>query len=182
MPYRRPGREVTEAWPTLRQAAQLIGISPSTLSRRHDVGSQTAGRYRRLSPISVLSLASHYRKSVLNEVAAALIDLAGDQAPEHVDAIERDVEAYFSKTPVQASLTPGDFADLADLYLPAALAAHVRNVITAAGREKPDSVDTHRPSRVPAMRAAQKPTSTKSVADRRRIRAGRESDRVGLRA
>lgn len=85
------------AYPTLRQAARMIGVHASSLSRR-DLTVEHAGREARLSPRLVLELAAHYRRRDEYEVGGALLDYALARAPDHVAEIEAELEHYFEET------------------------------------------------------------------------------------
>lgn len=80
-------------YPTMSQAARLLGVAASTLSRRADLAVEARGdRDLVLLPAEVLRLARVYRKRSINEVAADLIDLAtvsGDGG-----RVEREVDDW----------------------------------------------------------------------------------------
>jgi hypothetical protein len=85
------------AYPTLRQAARMIGVTASTLSRR-SLRVEQAGREKRLSPRTVLELAAYYRKRDEYEVGGALVEYALEHAEEHVTEVEAEVDAFLRET------------------------------------------------------------------------------------
>ena len=114
-------------YPSLRVAARMIGVHPSTLSRQQELRSIPAGRERRLPAAEVLRLAATYQKRSLAEVAGALVEQAGRQAGREVqEAVGIEVDEFLEQSP-----TPGTPVDLdaflaeAHRYLPGGLAAEV---------------------------------------------------------
>src|SRR5438874_12582321 len=66
-----------QAYPNLTAAAEILGVSASTLSRRGDLATEHRGeRDIVIAPADVLRLAVIYRKRSLNDVAQALLDHA----------------------------------------------------------------------------------------------------------
>lgn len=86
-----------QAYPTLRQAAKMIGVTTSSLSRRPLDFEQT-GREKRLPPTTVLELAAYYRKRDEYEVGGALVDYALEHAEEFVPQVEAEVDGYLRAT------------------------------------------------------------------------------------
>jgi hypothetical protein len=86
-----------QAYPTLRQAAKMIGVTPSSLSRR-SLAFEQAGREKRLAPSIVLELAAYYRKRDEYEVGGALVDYALEHAEEYAPQVEAEVDAYLRAT------------------------------------------------------------------------------------
>jgi hypothetical protein len=122
------------AYPTLRQAARMIGVHASSLSRR-ELPVEHAGREARLSPRLVLELAAHYRRQDEYEVGGALVDYALAHAPDHVGAIEAEIERYFEETGDRdAPLDTVSFLEEARRRLPAALYAQVERAYQASRR------------------------------------------------
>lgn len=79
-------------YPTMSQAAKMLGVAPSTLSRRPDVVTHARGdRDTVLLPAEVLRLGRIYRKRSINEVAADLVD----HAAQHGERIEDEVDEFF---------------------------------------------------------------------------------------
>lgn len=122
------------AYPTLRQAARMIGVHASSLSRR-DLPVAHAGREARLSPRLVLELAAHYRRRDEYEVGGALVDYALAHAPDHVGEIEAEIERYFQETGERdASLDSERFLEEARRHLSPALYAQVERAYRANQR------------------------------------------------
>ena len=92
---RRFDPRLLDAFPTLRKAAWMIGVSPAALSRRTDLPVEPRGREKRFPPDLVLTLARYYRKRSEYEVASDLIDHAVAFAPEFVGDVEAEIETFF---------------------------------------------------------------------------------------
>lgn len=86
-----------QAYPTLRRAAKMIGVSASSLSRR-PLAVERAGREKRLAPSTVLELAAYYRKRDEYEVGGALVEYALEHAEEYAPQVEAEVDAYLRAT------------------------------------------------------------------------------------
>jgi hypothetical protein len=122
------------AYPTLRQAARMIGVHASSLSRR-ELPVEHAGREARLPPRLVLELAAHYRRRNEYEVGGALVDYALAHAPDQVAEIEAEIEHYFEETGDRdAPLDTVTFLEQARRHLPAALYAQVERAYQASRR------------------------------------------------
>jgi hypothetical protein len=81
------------AYPTLTEAARLLGVSASTLSRRNDVVCERMGeRDKRVPAGEVLRLAVVYRKRSLGEVAADLIGRARERSPRDAEHVQEEIE------------------------------------------------------------------------------------------
>lgn len=80
----------------MSQAAGMLGINASTLSRRPDVAAETRG-YRDLAlrPAEVLRLGRIYRRRSINEVAADLVYLAGLAGAE--SQVEDECDEFFER-------------------------------------------------------------------------------------
>lgn len=125
------------AYPTLTQAAQMLGVSGSTLSRRKDLQAERMGeRDRRIPAAEVMRLAAIYRKRSLNDVAADLIDYVQQHAPTHTDRVDEQVQRFFAErgAPVASGET---FLAEAKRALPADLYAEVERVCRAGGERSP---------------------------------------------
>lgn len=83
------------AFPTLSEAAELIGVDKSTVSRA-DIAVVQAGPNKRILPGPLLTLALDKRKRAVTEVAAALISYTRTHAPAEVEAVEREIEEFFA--------------------------------------------------------------------------------------
>jgi hypothetical protein len=119
------------AYPTLRQAARMIGVHASSLSRR-ELAVEHAGREVRLPPRLVLELAAYYRRRDEYEVGGALVDYALAHAPDRVGEIEEEIERYFEGTSDRdAPLDTESFLEEARRHLPPALYAQVERAYQA---------------------------------------------------
>lgn len=86
------------AFPTLSQAAALLTVSPSTLSRREDLVYEAMGeRDKRVPPLEVLRLAAIFRKRPLREVADDLTGYARSHAPDWAPQIEATLAAHVER-------------------------------------------------------------------------------------
>jgi hypothetical protein len=83
------------AYPSQREAAEMIGISESALSRS-EVQAIQAGRGRHYRPTDVLDLTAHYRQRTLNEVAGMLIARAEQCGDDAAARVRDDIENYFA--------------------------------------------------------------------------------------
>lgn len=124
-------------YPTLTEAAGMLGVSGSTLSRRVDLRAERMGeRDRRIPAAEVMRLAVVYRKRALNEVAADLIDYAHEHAPAHTGEVDEQVQRFFGVRGAPA--VSGDaFLAEAKRTLPAELYAEVVRVYRSGGKRPP---------------------------------------------
>jgi len=128
------------AYPTLTEAARLLGVSASTLSRRDDLQCERMGeRDKRVSAGEVMRLAAVYRKRSLGEVAADLIARTRERAPEHAEHVREEVELFFEQSE-PAGLSAGKFLAEAERALPADLYEQVRRVYRASGAARPPAL------------------------------------------
>jgi hypothetical protein len=158
-------------YPTLSEAAGLLGVSASTLSRRDDLVCERMGeRDKRVPAGEVMRLAAVYRKRTLGEVAADLIGRARKCSPEHAEHVQEEVERFFEQREHPA-LSEGAFLAEAERALPAELYEQVRRVYRMSGagavmQSEDDWFDA-------GVRAREKQASR--AADERDLRAGRKS-------
>jgi hypothetical protein len=128
------------AYPTLTEAARLLGVSASTLSRRDDLQCERMGeRDKRVSAGEVMRLAAVYRKRSLGEVAADFIARARERAPEHAEHVREEVERFFEQSEHPA-LSAGEFLAEAERALPADLYEQVRRVYRASSGARPPAL------------------------------------------
>lgn len=122
------------AYPPLSRAAEMVGVAPSTLSRRPDVQTIPVGdRDRRVPPSEVMRLSDLYKKVSINGVAADLIEYAHQHAPDHESAIQDQVDEYLSERPRSAqSMSVADFVTLARAELPKELAQAIAAALSSA--------------------------------------------------
>jgi hypothetical protein len=115
-----------EAYPSLRAAAKLIGVSPSTLSRRGDVVRVSAANQERIPAGEVVRLAAVYRRARVSRVAAALVERAASAGAEAQELVGAEVDRALEQVPVfSASPDVGAFIMEARRRLPKGLAAQV---------------------------------------------------------
>lgn len=133
------------AYPTLTEAARLLDVSASTLSRRNDLLVERMGeRDKRVPAVEVMRLAAVYRKRSLGEVAADLIDRARENSPQYVEHVQEEVERFFEQS-MPSACSESEFLAEAERALPADLYEQVRRVYQA-------SEGTRRPALVSAGR------------------------------
>jgi hypothetical protein len=132
------------AYPTLTEAARLLGVSASTLSRRDDLVVERMGeRDKRVPAVEVMRLAAVYRKRSLGEVAADLIGRARGSSPQYAEHVQEEVERFFEqKEPLVLSY--GTFLAEAERALPADLYEQVRRVYQASEGTRPALVSAGR--------------------------------------
>lgn len=119
-----------EGYPSLRRAAELVGVSASTLSRRDGIMLIAAGRETRVPAAEVLRLAALYGRRRLSRVAAELVEYAA--ATDARASITREVDdalALHAQTPVAPA--PRAFLDEARRLLPAPLVAQIEATLAA---------------------------------------------------
>ena len=159
------------AYPTLTEAARLLDVSASTLSRRDDLVVERMGeRDKRIPAGEVMRLAVVYRKRSLDEVAADLIARVRESSPQHAEHVQGEVERFFEQREPPV-LLDGAFLAEAERALPAELYKQVRRVYSASGtgvgvRDAEGRVDV-------SVRAREKQASR--AADERDLRSGRRS-------
>jgi hypothetical protein len=120
------------AYPTLTEAAGLLGVSASTLSRRSDLEFERMGeRDKRLPAGEVMRLAGVYRKRSLGEVAAELIAYARQHCASHAEDVQEQIELHFEQTPAPMLSGSGFLAE-ARRALPAELYEEVARVYRAS--------------------------------------------------
>jgi hypothetical protein len=129
-----------QAHPNIRTAAQLLDVSPSTLSRRKDLAAHPRGdRDRVLSPKEVLRLAAIYRKRSLNDVAQDLIDHARQASATEAARVEEEVEEFFEQRAVSDERRD-EFLALARQLLPASLYEEIEATLAERGAALPDAL------------------------------------------
>jgi hypothetical protein len=129
-----------EAYPSIRLAADIIGVSPSTLSRRNDLDAERRGeRDLVLRPSKVLRLASIYRKRTLNDVAQDLIETARKISSSDAAQVEQEVEAFFEGLEISEE-NRLEFLLIARRLLPPALYKKVEEATNGNGAQLPDAL------------------------------------------
>lgn len=125
------------SYPTLTRAAQMLGVSGSTLSRRKDLQAERMGeRDRRVPAAEVMRLAVIYRKRSLNEVASDLIDFAQQHAPAQAGVVEDELERFFAELGAPV-ISDEKFLTEAKRALPADLYAEVERIYQTGGQRSP---------------------------------------------
>lgn len=136
MNYLKDGVEALVAWPSQRDAARMLGVDESTLSRRSDVERERYGeRELRLPPAEVLRLADAYRRRSVNAVAADLLKLARDRAPELEGAVRSEIDEYFARR-APIPIDNERFLAQARRTLPRALYEQVERAYSAGADEQ----------------------------------------------
>jgi hypothetical protein len=130
LPPSRASEDVrpVEAYPSLRSAAKLIGVSAATLSRRTDLERVRAGREQRIPAAEVVRLAAFYRRRAPSRVAAQLVQHAVSVDPGLEGTIGAEVDAALEGVPVVRTGVSDDiqaFLQTARRLLPARLAEQV---------------------------------------------------------
>lgn len=102
-----PSTQRLHAWPLLSQAAEMLGVSLSGLSRAMDaqgiVKHRLGRRSRRIAPVAVLDLAVQYGADVA-VVADAVMSVAerSGAEPRFIAGVEQDIGAWFAGNALQA--------------------------------------------------------------------------------
>jgi hypothetical protein len=108
-----PSTERLRAWPSLSQAAQMLGISLSALSRAMDAQEipkhRLGGRARKIAPVALLDLAVAYGADVAKvaDEAMSIAEHSGVAKPL-IAATEQDIGAWFADQAVQATAPQDD--------------------------------------------------------------------------
>jgi hypothetical protein len=140
----RDTTESLEAYPNISAAAEMLGVSPSTISRRADLCAEARGeRDRVLAPGEVLRLGEIFRKKSINDVAQALLDHAEQFGQEARARIEREIEAHFDEHTVAARIA--ELRTLARQMLPAELAEQVEASLDQPTGDMPTLVEGYVP-------------------------------------
>ncbi len=124
-----------EAYPSLRLAASLIGVSASTLSRRADIERIAAGRETRIPAGEVVRLATEYRNRRVSRVAGELIERAAPFGDDVQKMVAREVDEALGRDELRDLETPTavSFVAQAHRLLPAALARQVETTLSTGG-------------------------------------------------
>lgn len=139
-----PGPESLEAYPNISAAAEMLGVSASTISRRPDLRADARGeRDRVLTPGEVLRLCRIFRKRSINDVAQALLDHAAQFGPEAHARVEREIEGHFERHTVAAQID--ELRTLARQMLPPELATQVEASLDRPAGDMPTLVEGYLP-------------------------------------
>jgi hypothetical protein len=135
--------DVIQAYPSQLEAAGMLRISASVLSRNEEIESvQVGSRGRHYSPVAVLSAGAFYKKRSLNEIAAELLDYARQHGDEEILAkVKAEVDQFF----VHRTVEPVDrelFLKQARLALPSPLFQEVKRAFDHGISVDPELVAT----------------------------------------
>ena len=143
MPH-QDSTESLQAFPNIRNAAEILGVSASTLSRRQDLATERRGeRDMALPPAEVLRLGAIYRKRSLNDVAQDLLELANAAGADEQRRVEEEIEAYFEANMVAAQRE--ELLRLARRLLPVELCEQVEASLAREARDLPDMIQGYPP-------------------------------------
>jgi hypothetical protein len=136
--------ESLQPYPNIRAAAEILGVSASTLSRRQDLVSERRGeRDLVLAPAEVLRLAAVYRKRSLNDVAQDLLEHAGASGPDEQRRVEEEIEAFFEANTISSQRQ--ELLRLARRMLPPELREQVEASLDREARDLPDMIQGYPP-------------------------------------
>lgn len=134
-----PSRERVRAWPSLSQAAQMLDLSLSALSRAMDVKKipkhQLGGRARKIAPVALLDLAVEYGADVAKvaDEAMAIAERSGVVAPL-IAGTEQEMGTWFAEQAVHAPGPPEDrLAALIDAMRETIGADAAQDILARAG-------------------------------------------------
>lgn len=129
-----------QAYPNIRTAAEIIGVSASTLSRRADLFAERRGERDRVLPATeVLRLAAIFRKRSLNDVAQDLIDHVARTSAGEATRVEEEVEVFFEGRTISDDRRD-EFLALARRLLPASLYKEVEATVSEQGTALPEAL------------------------------------------
>lgn len=123
------------AYPTLRCAATMIGVSPSTLSRLPSLQAFSRGSELRIPPREVLRLVRYYKRRTDYEAGGELTEFAIAHAPEFAAMVENEVQAAFRGQP-NSTLRLEEFLAEAQRSLPADLYEQICSVYEIRQRRR----------------------------------------------
>jgi hypothetical protein len=105
--------EYVRALPTFAEAASLIGLDASGVSRAvKKLGIEPlpwGNREKHLAVADVFRIAIHANRLALEEVGGGLLDWAEREHPEQADAIRADIDAFFASLPEPEPTPPERF-------------------------------------------------------------------------
>jgi hypothetical protein len=109
------------AYPTQREAAALLRVSASTLSRKRLTGVRVGRRDIRLPAAILLETAKMNNWVPLESLATALVGYAQSHCPEAVAEVTAQIDAWFADTPSKPTLDREAFLFEAARALPPGL-------------------------------------------------------------
>lgn len=148
-----PSRQRVRAWPSLSQAARMLGLSLSALSRAMDAQGipkhRLGGRARKIAPVALLDLAIEYGADVakIADEAMSIAERSGVAEPL-IATTEQDIGAWFADQAVQATGPQKDqLAALIDAMREALGTDAADAIVTRAGVTAPAAAASgHHPS------------------------------------
>jgi hypothetical protein len=124
--------EYVQALPKLSDAARMIGIDASGITRAiHRLGIEPlrwGGRDKHLQIADVLRIAGTAQRASLEEVAGNLLSWAEQDRPEHVEAFTAEIDAFFAALPAPAPREPDEFVAELRAALPRRWAAEAERI------------------------------------------------------
>ena len=104
--------ESVAALPTFAEAAALIMIDPSGLSRAvKTLGIEPipwGNREKHLAIADVFRIAIHAKRAALEEVGGGLLDWAEREHPDQAEAIRAEIDAFFASLPARKAADPDE--------------------------------------------------------------------------
>jgi hypothetical protein len=104
--------EYVAALPTFAEAAALIMIGPSGVSRAvKALGIEPipwGNREKHLAIADVFRIAIHAKRAALEEVGGGLLEWSEREHPDQVDAIRGEIDAFFASLPERKPADPDD--------------------------------------------------------------------------
>jgi hypothetical protein len=146
-----PSRERLRAWPSLSQAAQMLDLSLSALSRAMDAHKipkhQLGGRTRKIAPVALLDLAVEYGADVA-KVADDVMSIAERSGvPEPlIAATEQDMGAWLAGQVVKAAGPHEDQLSTLIDEMRDAIGTDATDAILARASVTAPAAAAHRPS------------------------------------
>jgi hypothetical protein len=105
--------EYVAALPTFAEAAALIMIDPSGVSRAvKALGIEPipwGNREKHLAIADVFRIAIHAKRAALEEVGGELLDWAEREHPDRAEAIRSEIDAFFAPLPERQPTPPEQF-------------------------------------------------------------------------
>ncbi len=141
------------AYPTLSEAATMVGVRPATLSRLPDLEYiKAGGRDHRIPPAEVIRLAQHFRRRSIDEVAFDLVEYCQAHAPAAEGAVAMDVDEAVTAI-YRAAPKPSIEAFLRDArrYLPSSLFSQVAKAVFGDAAKEPTKAATGRKAAKPKL-------------------------------
>jgi len=144
MPRHPDSTESLQAHPNIRTAAEMLGVSASTLSRRPDLASERRGeRDVVLAPAEVLRLGAIYRKRSLNDIAQNLLDHAAAVGADEKLRVEEEIEAFFESKTISAERE--ELVRLARRLLPSEFVEQIEASLVREADALPDMIQGYPP-------------------------------------